>query len=71
MRDSDIKYMPAVIFFAGLDFGKNCYSRTVSYKENRTGRNDSNIANNHTNLLSPNKAAQTLPNLHISDLFQD
>ena len=27
----NIKYMPAVIFFASLDFGKNCYSRTTSY----------------------------------------
>ena len=27
----NINYMPAVIFFASLDFGKNCYSRTASY----------------------------------------
>ncbi|RZB34994.1 MAG: hypothetical protein SRB1_00762 [Desulfobacteraceae bacterium Eth-SRB1] len=26
----NINYMPAVIFFASLDFGKNCYSRTAS-----------------------------------------
>ena len=28
----NINYMPAVIFFASLDFGKNCYSRTASYR---------------------------------------
>ena len=27
----NIKYMPVVIFFASLDFGKNCYSRTASW----------------------------------------
>ena len=26
----NINYIPAVIFFASLDFGKNCYSRTAS-----------------------------------------
>jgi len=26
----NINHMPAVIFFAGLDFGKNCCSRTAS-----------------------------------------
>ena len=26
----NINHMPAVIFFASLDFGKNCYSRTAS-----------------------------------------
>ena len=33
----NINYMPAVIFFASLDFGKNCYSRTVSYGYELTG----------------------------------
>ncbi|OPX36462.1 MAG: hypothetical protein B1H11_07415 [Desulfobacteraceae bacterium 4484_190.1] len=27
---SSPSFMPAVIFFAVLDFGKNCYSRTTS-----------------------------------------
>ena len=26
----NINYIPAVIFYASLDFGKNCYSRTTS-----------------------------------------
>ena len=26
----NINYMPPVIFFESLDFGKNCYSRTAS-----------------------------------------
>ena len=27
-----INYMPVVIFFASLDFGKNCYSLTASWE---------------------------------------
>ena len=30
----NINHMPVVIFFASLDFGKNCYSWTASYDSN-------------------------------------